>query len=115
MRYIVAGYVVILGLLFLYAVQIVWRRRRLARAVARVVAEALDPAATTLGAVMTPRPDTLKPHASAIEALRMMQDGGYRHLPLVDGERIAGIVSRGDFCGLEQARLDDETGFWEIL
>lgn len=38
MRYIVAGYVVILGLLFLYAVQIVWRRRRLARAVARVVA-----------------------------------------------------------------------------
>ncbi|HVC66663.1 MAG TPA: hypothetical protein VND44_03640 [Acidimicrobiales bacterium] len=40
MRYIVAGYVVILGLLFLYAVQIVWRRRRLARAVARVVATA---------------------------------------------------------------------------
>jgi len=38
MRYIVAGYVVILGLLFLYAVQIVWRRRRLTRAVARVVA-----------------------------------------------------------------------------
>ena len=84
-------------------------------AVSRVVAEALDPAVTRLAAVMTPRPDTLKPHASAIEALRMMQDGGYRHLPLVDGERIAGIVSRGDFCGLEQARLDDETGFWEIL
>jgi len=38
MRYIVAGYVVILGLLFLYAVQLVWRRRRLARAVVRVVA-----------------------------------------------------------------------------
>ena len=42
MRYIVAGYVVILGLLFLYAVQIVWRRRRLARAVARVVAATHD-------------------------------------------------------------------------
>ncbi len=38
MRYIVAGYVVILGLLFLYTVQLVWRRRRLTRAVARVVA-----------------------------------------------------------------------------
>ena len=36
MRYIVAGYVVILGLLFLYAVQLVWRRRRLTRTVARV-------------------------------------------------------------------------------
>lgn len=36
MRYVVAGYVVILTVLFLYAVQLVWRRRRLTRAVARV-------------------------------------------------------------------------------
>jgi hypothetical protein len=36
MRYIVAGYVVILTLLFLYAVQLIWRRRRLIRAVTRV-------------------------------------------------------------------------------
>jgi hypothetical protein len=45
----------------------------------------------------------------------MMNDGGYRHLPIHDGTRIAGIVSRGDFTGLEGARLDEETGFWEIL
>ena len=32
MRYVVAGYVFVLGLLFLYAVQLVWRRRRLTRA-----------------------------------------------------------------------------------
>jgi hypothetical protein len=44
-----------------------------------------------------------------------MQDGGYRHLPIVDDRRIVGIVSAGDFKGLERARLDDETGFWEIL
>jgi CBS domain-containing protein len=84
-------------------------------AVARVVAEALDPATTKLSAVMTVGPDTLKPGARAIEALRMMQDGGYRHLPLVDDGRIVGIVSRGDFSGLERARLDEETGYWEIL
>ena len=84
-------------------------------AVGRVVAEALDPATTKLAAVMTIRPDTLKPGARAIEALRMMQDGGYRHLPLVDNDRIVGIVSHGDFCGLERARLDEETGYWEIL
>jgi len=35
MRYVIAGYVVILTLLFLYAVQLAWRRRRLTRAVAR--------------------------------------------------------------------------------
>jgi hypothetical protein len=38
MRYVIAGYVVILGALFLYSVQLVWRRRRLSRAVARAVA-----------------------------------------------------------------------------
>lgn len=84
-------------------------------AVGRVVAEALDPATTALGSVMTVQPDTLKPNARAIDALRMMQDGGYRHLPILDGTTIVGIVSHGDFTGLERARLDDETGFWEIL
>jgi len=83
--------------------------------VGRVVAESLDPATTTLGEVMTVEPDTLRPQAQAIEALRMMRDGGYRHLPIVEGRKIAGIVSWGDFTRLEQARLDDASGFKEIL
>lgn len=41
MPYIVAGYVVVLGTLFLYAVSLVWRRRRLTRAAVR--AEFLPP------------------------------------------------------------------------
>jgi CBS domain-containing protein len=84
-------------------------------AVGLVAAEALDPAAISLGAVMTVQPDSLKPNARAIDALRMMQDGGYRHMPILDGSNIVGIVSHGDFSGLEHARLDEETGFWEIL
>jgi hypothetical protein len=35
MRYVIAGYVVVLSILFLYAVQLAWRRRRLTRAVTR--------------------------------------------------------------------------------
>ncbi len=84
-------------------------------AVSRVLAEALDPATTTLEAVMTEHPDTLRPSQHAIEALRMMQDGGYRHLPILQGDEVVGIVSHGDFTGSERARLDEETGFWEIL
>ncbi len=38
MRYVIAGYVVVLSILFLYGVQLVWRRRRLTRAVERVEA-----------------------------------------------------------------------------
>ena len=36
MRYVIAGYVIVLALLFFYGAHLVWRRRRLDRAVARV-------------------------------------------------------------------------------
>ena len=44
MRYVVAGYTVVLVVLALYAVQLVWRRRRLARAVERVMGPPAGPA-----------------------------------------------------------------------
>jgi hypothetical protein len=37
MDYVVAGYTIVLSILFLYGVQLAWRRRRLNRAVDRVV------------------------------------------------------------------------------
>ena len=50
MRYIIAGYVFVLAVLALYAVQLIWRRRRLSRAVARVAAGAPGAAPTSEGA-----------------------------------------------------------------
>ena len=79
----------------------------------RVVAEGLDPDGTTLATVMTTNPDTIAPTDTAITALRRMQDGGYRHLPVVDHGHLVGIVSRRDFDGDEKARLDTETKLWE--
>jgi len=84
-------------------------------AVGRVVAEALDPERTQLRAVMTVEPDTLRPGGRAIDAMRMMLVGGYRHLPVVDGSRIVGVVSRGDFTCPERTRIDEETGFCELM
>lgn len=84
-------------------------------AVCRVLAEGKDPAHTKLSDVMTRHPSTLPPGRSAIEALRMMQDGGFRHVPIVDNGRIVGVVSRGDFRGIEQDRLDEEIGLWERI
>jgi CBS domain-containing protein len=82
-------------------------------AVARMLSEARDAATTTLAEVMTPEPDTMPPGKTAIDALRMMWEGGYRHIPVVENGRIIGVVSRGDFRGVEQDRLDEETGLWE--
>lgn len=81
----------------------------------RVVAEGLDPGATPLAKVMTRNPDTIAPDCAPIAALRMMHDRGYRHLPVVAGERIVGVVSRRDFLGDEKMRLEEETRLWQRI
>jgi CBS domain-containing protein len=84
-------------------------------AVHRVLAEGKNAAHTKLGEVMTREPDTIPSGKIAIEALRLMEDGRYRHLPIVDDGRVVGIVSRFDFSGMELDRLDEESGLWEHI
>jgi CBS domain-containing protein len=82
-------------------------------AVCRVLAAGRAANSTALGEVMTPRPATAAAGLSSIEALRLMQDCGVRHLPVVERGAVVGIVSRGDFGWHEKARLDEETGYFE--
>jgi CBS domain-containing protein len=84
-------------------------------AVCRVLAEGKDAAETTLAEVMTTDPCCMPPASSAIEALRLMHDGGFRHVPVIAGKKVVGIVSHGDFRGQETDRLDVETGIWERI
>lgn len=79
------------------------------------LAQQLDPARTALGQVMSRNPTTLGAQDRAIEALRLMNDGGFRHLPVVDHGRVLGIVSRYDFRSEEHGRMDTETGFFEVI
>ena len=81
----------------------------------RMVAEDKHAGTTLLREVMTEKPDCLPPRHTAIDALRLMRDGGFRHVPVVREGVVIGIVSRGDFRGLEQDRLDEETGIWERM
>lgn len=84
-------------------------------AVCRVLAQGRDAATTHLADVMTAKPTTLSPDQTAIDALRLMWDGGFRHVPLVKGGKILGVVSRGDFKGVEFARHEDERDLWEHM
>ena len=84
-------------------------------AVHRVLAEGKNAARTTLAEVMTRDPNAMPPGNTAIEALRLMEDGRFRHLPIVDDGKVVGIVSRFDFSGIELDRLDEETGLWERI
>jgi CBS domain-containing protein len=81
----------------------------------RALAEGKSAEATALADAMTPNPVTAPPDGRAIDALRVMSDRGFRHLPIIEDGRILGVVSRGDFKGMEIDRLDDEDHLWECV
>ncbi len=59
----------------------------------RVVARSLDPETTKVGDVMTPSPHTIEADEPFGAALIVMHDHGFRHLPVVEGGKLVGIVS----------------------
>lgn len=83
--------------------------------VRRVVAERRDPATVALAEVMTRHPDTIEADAPAIKALQMMEEGRYRHLPVVHQGQVIGLVSRLDFLGEEKAALETQRHLKETL
>jgi CBS domain-containing protein len=83
--------------------------------VRRVVAERLDPDSVTISEVMTRRPDMIGLEESAMKGLQMMENGGYRHLPVVSGNRIVGLISRLDYLGEEKSELERERHYWNHI
>jgi CBS domain-containing protein len=47
---------------------------------------------------MTKRPTTTTPATPVREALRTMVEGGFRHLPVTDGDAVVGILSMRDIA-----------------
>lgn len=63
----------------------------------RVLAKALDPAKTTLVSVMTPNPRCIGPDTKVADAVLIMIERGFRHLPVVaEGGKILGVFSVRD-------------------
>ena len=56
----------------------------------------LDPDATPLSDVMTSQPQTIHPDEPFVNALRVMHQGRFRHLPVVEFDRPLGMVSVRD-------------------
>ena len=85
------------------------------RDVVRLLAEGKNPGHTRLAEVMTHNPSHMPPGVTALDALRLMHDGGFRHVPVVAHGKVVGIVSAVDFRAHEHDRLDEETGIWERI
>jgi CBS domain-containing protein len=84
--------------------------RRLAgrsdRALSVILERKLDEGAgATVEEAMTRRPVVIDPHATVAEAARLMTKHKVKRLPVVEGGRLIGIVSRADLLGV-YARTD---------
>ena len=74
----------------------------------RVLAQGRDPATTSLESIMTRNPDTLSPLDSALDALELMNVRRFRHLPVVDGSKVVGMVSIRDLYATVKAKLEED-------
>lgn len=62
----------------------------------RVVAASLAPQTTPISQVMTSHPKTITPDATVQDALTLISEKRCRHLPVMDGDRMLGLISQGD-------------------
>jgi CBS domain-containing protein len=62
----------------------------------RVVVAGLDPKGTPVGEVMTRNPVAVRSEATVGEAMRLITERRCRHLPIVDDNRLLGLISIGD-------------------
>jgi CBS domain-containing protein len=66
------------------------------RDVLRAAASRADLTTSRVSEWMTPDPQTAGPDTTAEDAAQIMLLNGFRHLPVVDGRRICGVVSLRD-------------------
>ena len=74
----------------------------------RSAAARLDPADEKVGLWMTAHPDTLGPEEEVGAAWASLSSHHYRHLPVVDGGVLVGVVSIRDLFAIASLRPADE-------
>ena len=77
----------------------------------KIIASGKDLDKTKISQVMTKNPVTISPDDLAMDALQKMCELGFRHLPIVDGERVVGMVSVRDLYVTVQEQLEDDMKF----
>ncbi|HME36619.1 MAG TPA: CBS domain-containing protein [Candidatus Sulfotelmatobacter sp.] len=72
----------------------------------RVVAVGRTPGTTAVSEVMTANPRAVAADESIEECLFIMREFGFRHLPIVDGKDLKGLVSLRDVLMHQAAELE---------
>ncbi|HET9407850.1 MAG TPA: CBS domain-containing protein [Candidatus Sulfotelmatobacter sp.] len=72
----------------------------------RVVAVGRTPGTTTVSEVMTANPRSVPANESVEECLFIMHEFGFRHLPIVEGKQVLGLISLRDIVMHQAAELE---------
>jgi CBS domain-containing protein len=72
----------------------------------RVVAAGLDAAVTRVGDVATPDVVTVQVTTSVEECSALMSTRRIRHIPVMDGDRLKGVVTSGDVLAFRVAESE---------
>lgn len=80
------------------------------RDVMKAVAQGKDVDATPVSDVMTKDVLTIAPDTTAHEAARHMAARWIRHLPVMEADRVVGVVSQRDLVGIFAAMVQDPDG-----
>jgi len=75
----------------------------------RVVAVGRTPGTTAVSEVMTANPRAVAADESIEECLFIMREFGFRHLPIVDGKDLKGLVSLRDVLMHQAAEIERQT------
>jgi len=80
----------------------------------RVLARSLDPERTRVREVMTPNPRCIAPETPVSDAVLIMLERGFRHLPIVaEGHKILGVFSIRDAMPRELSAAINQAEFNE--
>jgi citrate synthase len=70
----------------------------------RIAAAGADTSAVRVSEWMTPNPDSVGPDVPVADAFASLAEHGYRHIPVVDGTQLVGLVSMRDLMRIAQVQ-----------
>lgn len=85
------------------------------RDVLKAVGGGLDPSKLPLKDVMTTDVITIAPQTRLKEAAKLMAEKWIRHLPVVDGGRVVGIISQRDLTGILAEALHEPEALHQLV
>ena len=75
----------------------------------RVVAVGRTPGTTEVAEIMTANPRSVDAEESIDECLFIMREFGFRHLPIVEGKELKGVVSLRDLLMRQAAEIERQS------